>query len=163
MGFSKANPRQIGERTFSKGVGPSFSYGLANQNMEREPNEGHGSPSPPYGLVPSKAKSPTGIRSSMKKTEREDSNGVGPKSPKGGEVQFWGGTLELNKKYHVGLEVPKSFGTPSLSSKEGVSTSRASRRQEETKGDSKVERSQEEVKRENHSVKGRCLLQRLGI
>ena len=100
----------------------------------------------PMGSFPLKAKSPTGIRSSRKKTEREDSNGVGPKSPKGGEVQFWGGTLELNKKNHVGLEVPKSFGTPSLSLKEGVSTSRASGRQEEAKGDRKVERSQEEVK-----------------
>ena len=114
--------------------------------MEREPNEGLGSPSPPYGLVPSKAKNPTEIRSNRKKTEREGSNGLGPKSPKGGEVQFWGGPLELNKKNHVGLEVPKSFGTPSLSSKEGVSTSRASGRQEEAKGDSKVERSREEVK-----------------
>ena len=46
----------------------------------------------------------------------------------------------------MGLEVPKSFGTPSLSSKEGVSTSRASGRQEEAKGDIKLERSQEEVK-----------------
>ena len=113
--------------------------------MEREPNEGPGFPSPPFGLVPSKAKSPTGIRSSRKKMARKGSNGLGPKSPKGGEVQFWGGPLELNKRNHVGLEVPKSFGTPSLSSK-GVSTSRASGRQEEANGDSKVERSQEEVK-----------------
>ena len=114
--------------------------------MEREPNEGPGLPCPPYGLVPSKAKSPIRIRSSRKKTEREGSNGLGLKSPKGGEVQFWGGPLELNKKNHVGLEMPKSFGTPSLFSKEGVSTSRAFGRQKEAKGDSKVERSPEEVK-----------------
>ena len=59
--------------------------------------------------------------------EREGSLGLGPsKSPKGGEVIIYSGPLEINKRIHEGSKEPTSFSIPSLSSKEGVSSPRAS-------------------------------------
>ena len=111
--------------------------------MEKEPNVGPRS-SPPYGPILSKSQ--TGIRSSRKKMEREGSIGLGPsKSPKSGEVIICGGSLEINKKTHEGSNEPMSSDTPSSSSKIEVSSPRASRRQEEAKGDSMEEINMEEV------------------
>ena len=76
----------------------------------------------------------------------EGSIGLRPsKIPKGGEVIICGGSLEINKKTHEGLNEPTSYGTPSPSSKIGVFSPRASGRLEEAKGVSREEINMEEV------------------
>ena len=99
---SKANQREMGESF--EGFGPYCSLWLANQQLEREPNEGLG-PSPPYDPFLSKRKKMVGEGS------------IGPKS---GEGYSCGGPLEINKKTREGSIEPSSSGTSSPRASESM-------------------------------------------
>ena len=87
-----------------EGVGPYCSHWLANQQLEREPNEGPG-PSPPYGPFLSK---------------RKKMVGEGLIGPKSGEGYSCRGSLEINKKTHEGSNEPSSSSTSSPRASESM-------------------------------------------